>query len=381
LLLLGLDLLQRTIWGAALAEGLATPRSLAWCLAVPSGIGLLLCCLGAQRPAGRLPEFGDTLAGLRRRSGDHDPSAAERPVAGLRQALAGGLALLGGGSLGPEALVSHAVAALCRWIWRGHDQRVAAAALAGSLGFFGTPLAGPIALTGRRPSLIWRWLPGTLAGLTGFIAFQGLKGLGGGLAAAPWSAPQLDQAPIPAVLVAFAGGAVGCGCGEALHHWRRWLRARCGPQGHPLAPLFTGVAVGLALWALPLAAFSGEQQLLPLLLGGSQHPPITWILGGVLKLLLAGLCLETGWRGGLIFPVLTGSAAIGMGLHQLLPALGAAGVWCGSAVGGSLGVLLPSPLLALVLGLALLRGHGADALLLGLLISQVVRSRRSRHRS
>jgi H+/Cl- antiporter ClcA len=139
--------------------------------------------------------------------------------------------------------------------------------------------------------------------------------------------------------------------------------------------VLTGGLIGLASWALPLAAFSGEQQLKPLLLERLGPEGALLILAGAFKLLLAGLCLESGWRGGLIFPVLTGSAAIGIGLHQLLPALGDAGLWCGSVVGGSLGTLLPSPLLALVLGLALLRGHGADALLLGLLISQVVRSR------
>lgn len=364
LLLLGIELLQRRIWGEAIGEGLAPQRSLAWCLAIPSGIGLLLSLIGAQRCAGRLPELGDTLKALR-----HQP-----PRGGaLRQALAGGLALVGGASIGPEALVSHAVVHLSRWIWRGRDQPVSAAALAGSLGFFGTPLAGPIVLAARNTPLLWRWLPGTLAGITGFIAFQGLRGLSGGLQGVPWGTPLLDQAPLPALLAALAGGAVGRGCAQALLSWRRWLRARSVSRWHALTPVLTGGLIGLASWALPLAAFSGEQQLKPLLLERFDLPAALLVLAGVLKLLLAGLCLETGWRGGLIFPVLTGSAAIGLGLHQLLPGVGDAGLWCGSVVGASLGTLLPSPLLALVLGLALLRGHGAEALLLGLLISQVTR--------
>jgi len=65
LLLLGIELLQRRIWGEAIDEGLAPQRSLAWCLAIPSGIGLLLSLIGAQRCAGRLPELGDTLKALR----------------------------------------------------------------------------------------------------------------------------------------------------------------------------------------------------------------------------------------------------------------------------------------------------------------------------
>jgi len=276
---------------------------------------------------------------------------------------------VGGASIGPEALVSHAVVHLSRWIRRSRDQPVSAAALAGSLGFFGTPLAGPIVLAARNTPLLWRWLPGTLAGIMGFITFQGLRGLSGGLQGVPWGTPLLDQAPLPAL----AGGAVGRGCAQALLSWRRWLRARSVSRWHALTPVLTGGLIGLASRALPLAAFSGEQQLKPLLLERFDLPAALLVLAGVLKLLLAGLCLETGWRGGLIFPVLTGSAAIGLGLHQLLPGVGDAGLWCGSVVGGSLGTLLPSPLLALVLGLALLRGHGAEALLLGLLISQVTR--------
>lgn len=362
LLLLGNELLQGWIWGEAIGEGLAPQRSLAWCLAIPSGIGLLLSLIGAQRSSGRLPELGDTLTSLR-----HQQSRG----GALRKALAGVLALVGGASIGPEALLSHAVVNLIRWIWRGRDQPVAAAALAGSLGFFGTPLAGPIVLAGQHTPLLWRWLPGTLAGITGFIAFQGLRGLSGGLQGVPFGTPLLEQAPLPALLAVLAGGAVGRGCGMALLGWRRWLQARRESRWNALTPVLTGGLIGLASWALPLAAFSGEQQLQPLLLARLDPKAALLVLAGVLKLLLAGLCLETGWRGGLIFPVLTGSAAIGMGLHQLLPELGDAGLWCGSVVGGSLGTLLPSPLLALVLGLALLRGHGAEALLLGILISQV----------
>jgi hypothetical protein len=100
-------------------------------------------------------------------------------------------------------------------------------------------------------------------------------------------------------------------------------------------PLVTGVLLGIALWILPLAGFSGEQQLGPPATGHLPLTPALAILSGVAKLLLAGLYLETGWRGGLIFPVILGSVAIGLGLHGLAPQLG-----------GSLGVLLPSPLAA-----------------------------------
>ncbi len=373
LLLLSIAVLQHMLWGAAINIGLAPLRSPLWCLAVPTGTGLVLSLIGAHKPTGRLPELSETLAALQRQpaDGNREPNVQARAV--LHQALAGALAVVGGGSLGPEALVSHAVVALSRWIWRGRDQAVASAALSGSLGFFGTPLAGPIALAGRHTSLLWRWLPGTLAGITGFMVFQGLRGLGGGLQAVPFEASLLNQSPLTGMLAALAGGAVGCGCGQALHSWRQWLGRLSARHSAALAPVLTGFTLGLAQWRLPLAAMSGEHQLQPLLLGQWGLTPVLLCLSGVLKLLLTGLCLETGWRGGLIFPVLTGSTAIGLGLHQLLPAFGQAGIWFGSVAGGCLGTLLPSPLLALVLGLVLLNGHGAEAMLIGLLLSQILR--------
>jgi len=216
--------------------------------------------------------------------------------------LAGVLALLGGASLGPEALVTDLVVTVSRRIWRSQDHRVSEAAL----------------------------------------------------------------------FTALIGGMVGCGCGRALIGWRQGLRTRIERRDVRWMPLVTGLLLGLALWALPLAAFSGERQLGPLLRGNLPLSPALMILSGVATLLLAGLCLETGWRGGLIFPVILGSAAIGLGLHGLAPQLGGSlGSWSGSVVGGSLAALLPSPLAALVLGVTLLRGHGAAALVVGVVISQL----------
>ena len=45
-------------------------------------------------------------------------------------------------------------------------------------------------------------------------------------------------------------------------------------------------------------------------------------------------------------------------------------------VGGCLAVLLNSPLLGLILGLTLLQGHGAGALVIGLLVGLILQRRR-----
>jgi H+/Cl- antiporter ClcA len=365
LLLLSLDGLQGWIWGETVSQGLASRRSLAWCLSVPTAIGLALTLLVWRRPQALLPELADTLSTLQQ------PEPGNTGTA-VRSFLGGVLALLAGASLGPEALVTDGVVRVSRLIWRGQDRRVSAAALSGSLALFHTPLVGPSVLVGQRGQLLWRWLPGTLAALSGFLCFQGLHALGGGLEAVPYAPPiQADHAPA-ALLSALMGGVVGSGCGFTLIGWRRWLHNRLASRRPGWAPLFTGVLLGLALWALPLAPFSGEHQLSPLLLGSWHLPPGLMILSGATKLLLVGLCLETGWRGGQIFPVILGGSAIGVGLHALLPQLGTAASWSGSVVGGSLALMMPSPLVALVLGLTLLRGHGAIALLVGLLVGVLI---------
>ena len=121
-----------------------------------------------------------------------------------------------------------------------------------------------------------------------------------------------------------------------------------------------------------MAAFSGENQLKPLVLGHWSLSTAILMISAIAKLLMVGLCLETGWRGGQFFPVILASSALGMGLHQWIPWLGGLDSWSAGVVGGSLSVLLSSPLLGLVLGLALLQGHGAGALAIGLLVGQLL---------
>ena len=362
LVILGVQRAQGMIWGAAINKGLPPGDSPVLTLGLTIGIGLVLALIQRHRSPALLPEINDTLLSLR---GPEPPG--ERGQG--RKLLGGLLALLGGGSLGPEALVTHLVVMVSRWVWRGNDRTVVAAAMAGSLGLFHTPLAGASALVDRRWELIWRWLPGTVGGVAGFISFNGLDALAGGLQGVSYHWPVVNQQTIPTVLGTLVGGVIGSGCGLALLGWRRWLQGLEPLRRFWPTPILTGILLGLALWRLPLTNFSGEHQLKPLLLGTWALTPGLAILSGVAKLLMVGLCLETGWRGGKFFPVIVGSCAIGLGLHQLVPQIGTLETWCGSVVGGCLGALMPSPLLALVLGITLLQGHGSGALVLGLLVS------------
>ena len=111
----------------------------------------------------------------------------------------------------------------------------------------------------------------------------------------------------------------------------------------------------------------------PLLEGQNSNEAWLLLLSAMVKLLMLGLCLETGWRGGVFFPLFLVACAIGMGLHLLLPDLGSLGSWCGALTGALYRYVLPAPLAVLVLGLALLQGHGAAGLLIGLSMAQLIR--------
>ena len=360
--------IQGWIWGATVQRGLPSDRSLFWCLLWCGAIGVALSLLQRRHAGSSLPELQDTLAELRTAEGLNTQH-------GLRQVIGGMLALAGGGTLGPEALMTRLVAVASHAIWKGADRDLLAAAMAGSLGLFRSPLLGGAALAGRQWQLIWRWLPGTIGGIAGFVAFHGLSDLGGGLRGVSYAWPADPTQRLGDLLAALIAGIAGWLAGQLIRRWRQWLQTLQLLESFWWIPIGTGLLIGLCLWGLPLAGFSGESQLKPLVLNEWRLDTAILMLSAVAKLLMVGLCLETGWRGGQFFPVVLASSALGIGLHQWLPWIGTIDSWSAGVVGGCLAVLLNSPLLGLILGLTLLQGHGAGALVIGLLVGLILQRR------
>lgn len=95
--------------------------------------------------------------------------------------LLGLLALIGGGTIGPEALLSRALAewsvSLSRWRWLSTLPSRASCSVSGVLGLFGLPLIGGIALAERPdqplPAGLWRWLPDCPVVLPDLLCFKG----------------------------------------------------------------------------------------------------------------------------------------------------------------------------------------------------------------
>ncbi len=370
--------LSQRLWGDPVLEGLDRSLPLGWSLLICGGSGLILALLHRPGPTTLLPELRDTLSDLR----DPDQAPKRDEARGL---LGAALAQVGGGCIGPEALMSRMAALVSQRIWRGRDQKLQEATVAGSLAFFGAPLLGAAVVgevthpKNRKQAFLDRWLPGSLGGVAGFAAFNGIgTASGGSLQRLPYIWPSNLGEDLGSLSAGLLGGLIGCGLGLLFLQWRGWLEHRQLLAQWPWWPLLTGLLLGACMYWLPLVPFAGEEQLRPLLEGQNSSEAWVLLLSSIVKLLMLGLCLETGWRGGVFFPLFLVACALGMGLHLLLPDLGSLGSWCGALTGAVYRCVLPSPLAVLVLGVALLQGHGTAGLLVGLGMAQLIRRRAER---
>ena len=365
-----IGLMTQALWGDPVVEGLDRQIPWVWSLSICSGIGVVLSQLHRAGEHTLLPELPETIADLR--DPDHAP-----PRNNVQAILGAALAQIGGGSIGPEALMTRLAAVISQRIWRGRDHDLKLAATAGSLGLFGFPLlGGAVVQTSQRRDLIARWTPGTLGGLAGFAAFHGIdQASGGSLQRMAYSWPSNLGDDLGTLSSGAMAGVVGWGLGWLLLRWRSWLEPRQLLAHWRWWPALTGLLLGITMHWLPLVPFAGEEQLRPLLEGAGSTNAFLLIISAFVKLLLLGLCLETGWRGGIFFPLFLVACAAGVGLHELSPNLGSLGSWCGGITGAIYLTVLRSPLVALILGLGLLQGHGATAVLVGVAVAWLITHR------
>jgi len=367
-LIMGLiGLVGRQLWGDPAEQGLEHQMPLLWSITVCGGIGLVLSQLHRGGDHTLLPELPDTIADLR--DPDHAPRR-DNP----RAILGAALALIGGGSIGPEALMTRVATVISQRIWRHRDQELKLAATAGSLGLFGFPLlGGAVVQNDKQRDLVSRWIPGALGGLAGFAMFNGIDvATGGSLQRMRYSWPSTLGEDLGTLSSGLLAGLVGWGLGWMLLRWRSWLEPRRLLAHWRWWPVLTGLLLGITMHWLPLVPFAGEEQLRPLLEGVNRSSAPVLLVSALIKLVMLGLCLETGWRGGIFFPVFLIACAAGTGLHELSPNLGSLGSWCGGVTGAFYLTVLRSPLVALVLGVGLLQGHGATAVVLGVAVAWLI---------
>ncbi|MEC3856682.1 chloride channel protein [Bacillus sp. WOD8 KX774193] len=80
-----------------------------------------------------------------------------------------------------------------------------------------------------------------------------------------------------------------------------------------------GILLGIVGTFLPYTLFSGEHQLKELVVEWNQLSFWVLLLSGILKLCITAVCLNTGWRGGHIFPIIFAGSSIGYAIASIIP--------------------------------------------------------------
>ena len=82
--------------------------------------------------------------------------------------------------------------------------------------------------------------------------------------------------------------------------------------------LIAGVSVAVLGYILPLTMFSGEHQMGELMLEWESYTAALLITTAIAKLLLVNICINFGWRGGSIFPIIFSGVAIGYAMAMIV---------------------------------------------------------------
>ncbi len=321
-------------------------------------VGGVVIGLFAKR-FGSYPEDLDAVMAKVKRDGRYDyDKLGAMSVAAL-------LPLFFGGSIGPEAGLTGAVAGICTWVGDrmkrfGNEfrQLTSVGTMAALSAIFTAPLFGFVAplygsvdeTVGEQTIVVpktWKIVVYLCAIAGALAAFAGLGALfGGGM-----SLPRFTDIHVGAtellwlVPLALVGAAAGWLFGAADGAFRL-LSDKMGER--PVAKaVIAGAVLGAVGIALPFAMFAGETQAEEI--GGMWTAmSAAALLGtGFAKVLVTPLCIRFGWRGGHFFPVIFAGIAIGYGMAALT---GADPVFCLCACTAALmGGVMRQPLMTVLL--------------------------------
>ena len=280
------------------------------------------------------------------------------------------VSLASGASLGPEAPLADASGGIGTLLAeRLHLDRRATRSLSYSgvsamLGAFITsPVGGPLlalesAQGGGSGLTLYFWVlfPSLVAASVATVVFVALSGaFFGTVYVFPEYLPSLRHL-LQAIPLGMIGGIVGVLFFVVL----RRLQALMQPMKNRLVlrGLIGGLGLGIAGAIFPLVLFSGEEESLELIARAAEiGVPLLIVLAAV-KLLVTGLGLATGWKGGYIFPVLFVGVALGMAANLLFPSIPVA-VAVAATIAGTLAATMRAPLFAIMFTMVLVQRETA----------------------
>ncbi len=335
---------------------------------VPTYLGsfypLIVCIIGGivlglfARRYGQYPEDLPTVMAKVKEDGRYD-------YKGLGPMSVGALLpLIFGGSIGPEAGLTGAIAAICTWVGDrlkrfGSDFRelsrvgmyaaLSAIFTAPLYGFAGAMAGGRKHKESEAPEItkLMRAVVYILAIAGAFLAFLLLSDwFGGGL-----SLPRYTDITYGAdeflwlVPMAVIGGLAGwmfCVLDKAFERLSGCFTDR------PVAKaVIAGAVLGVFGMVLPFTMFAGEVQAEELNETWMTMSATALLATGIVKIAVTSMCVNMGWRGGHFFPVIFSGISIGYGLSILFSIDPVFGVCATTAA--VIGGVMRKPLMAVLL--------------------------------
>ncbi len=307
-------------------ETLPSKLSFRWFPVILCGAGGLLIGI-IHRLFGEYPESLDVVLGKVRKQKTY-------PYRSMGTILVCAfLPLVLGASVGPEAGLAGVITGLCYWV--GDNIRFASEAkktytevgMAVTLGvLFRVPLFGIFAVeedSSERGSIVpemkktSKLLYYAIAAAAGLGVYSLLGQLAGkGMEGFPaFDAPDIKTVDYAAAILYCAVGILMYLIYEFSERIIRYLSDIVPPI---LRETIGGVVLGVMAIFMPMALFSGEEEMAVLMDSFSSYAPLFLILLAIVKLLLTSWCIRMGLRGGHFFPLIFACTSMGYGVSMLL---------------------------------------------------------------
>lgn len=249
------------------------------------------------------------------------------------------LPLVFGGCLGPEAGLTGIIVGLCCMVldslkYKGREIReLAEAGIAATLGVvFNSPFIG-IAFNYESPDesgaedkagsekelfkkiKMLVYVASVAGGFSAMLALNGLTGGGGGI-------PRFDRhVDIPSgdwkwFAVLFAAGIVAGIIYAIVHKITLFIGEKL-IKYRITSCIIAGALLAVIGTAFPQTMFSGEHQMGELMGYWSSKTAVWLISTALAKLILVNICIDLGWKGGSIFPIIFSGVSLGYAMAIL----------------------------------------------------------------
>lgn len=292
------------------------------------------------------------------------------------------LPMVFGGSVGPEAGLVGAIAAICTWVGdrlkrfgsqfkelteAGMYAAISAIFTAPLFGFAGGlsedgPKNKDVPVVSKRFKVVI-YIFAIAGALITFLLLS--NHVGGGLSLPHYSDIEygIDEFVwlIPISLVGSIAGWLFCVCDVSFGSVSRKF------EGKPvMKATIGGIALGLCGIVLPLTMFAGEVQAEELNEIWMTLSVATLVMTGLVKIVLTAFGVNMGWRGGHFFPVIFSGISIGYGLSM---AIGIDPIFCICATTAAVvGGVMRRPVMAVLLLFLCFPFHSVIVLAIGALI-------------